>query len=215
MLANMLANMLAADCDDGIFPEHADHSGIFKWHGWLVRGEQKAMPQQRRTLSWYGSDQLSGFPGTLLQMREGWQEVLPQSDSFSEACTLTGHSFSGWRLAQWVTTGTVAYYAPWQLHISFHVVPDGVPYGAPYGVPWMYLAHCYGFNDLNLCWLLTWYLHWFTSCFWWFFMGPQGVYPLGAIYDTDYIERSEISSVSRSSSTGLVIYIYYLYIFIY
>nr|DAJ24924.1 MAG TPA: hypothetical protein [Caudoviricetes sp.] len=46
-------------------------------------------------------------------------------------------------------------------------------------------------------------------------MGPQGVYPLGAIYDTDYIERSEISSVSRSSSTGLVIYIYYLYIFIY
>lgn len=30
MLANMLANMLAADCDDGILSEHADHSGIFK-----------------------------------------------------------------------------------------------------------------------------------------------------------------------------------------
>lgn len=30
MLANMLANMLAADCDDGILSEHADRSGIFK-----------------------------------------------------------------------------------------------------------------------------------------------------------------------------------------
>ena len=207
----MLANMLAADCDDGIFPEHADRSGIFKWHGWLVRGEQKAMPQQRRTLPWYGSDQLSGLPGTLLQMREGWQEVLPQSDSFSEACTLTGHYFSGLPLVQWVTTSTVAYYAPWQLHTSFHV--------APYGAPWMYLECILPIVMDLMIWTCA---DWLTDTFSDlplvsddFFMGPQGVYPLGAIYDTDYIERSEISSVSRSSSTGLVIYIYYLYIFIY